>query len=103
MRGPLTPKSVTRAGYGTSVPRLRPTARHDRAPPKSQEVAIDAMTEAGQEISRHRVKAVGTSARGLAGAATGYDDTRVGVRPRPLSAGVTTVRGVDGGASVLRN
>ena len=65
--------------------------------------AIDAMTEARREISRHRVKAVGTWARGPAGSATCYGDTGVGVRPRPLSAGVTVVRGADGCASVPRN
>jgi hypothetical protein len=49
IRGLLTPKSVARAGSEASVPTLRPTDAHHRPPPKSQELATDAMTEASQD------------------------------------------------------
>jgi len=42
---------------------LRPAVGHDRPHPKSQEEASDAMTEANEEISRHRVKAADTGLR----------------------------------------
>src|SRR5260370_41390294 len=60
---PTPPRQVTRAGCNTPPSTLWPTAGHDRPPPKSQEEASDAMTEASPEISRHRVNAADTGLR----------------------------------------